>query len=166
MSAIPGPAMGQIATQGVPRVFGKTSKKMQQLRTPGWQMLIKVVVFMLLIIVFGGIYQGVIGGNPDDWAHPTTETNEYKLDSEDDKIPIFDDPVKNSNGTYTVNQKKDDAGQLVWKKSEKSIVNGFYASTVINSTVGYGDYYPLTQGGIILVCFNILITWGLFTAFF
>ena len=44
-----------------------------------------------------------------------------------------------------------------------SIINGLYVSTVINSTVGYGDYYPFSQRAIIMVVLNILLSWILFS---
>ena len=40
-----------------------------------------------------------------------------------------------------------------------SIINGPYAATVICTTVGYGDYYPYSQRGMVLVVFTILISW-------
>ena len=125
MSGVPGAAFGQ-ATMPSGRFFqkplGAFTKKLQELRTPGWQLLTKTILFLVLIIVFGGIYQSVIGNNPEEWSHPQDE-----------------------NGN--------------------SIINGFYVSTVVNSTVGYGDYYPYSQRGIILIVFNILISWILFTMF-
>lgn len=45
------------------------------------------------------------------------------------------------------------------------IMNPLYTSTVVTSTIGYGDYYPLTQRGMILIVFHILITWITFSWF-
>ena len=98
----------------------KAREKLRQMSTPGWQFFRKILIFVILIMVFGGIYQAMIGNNPEEWSHPT----------------------------------KEDGG---------SIINGFYVSTVVNSTVGYGDYYPYSHRGIILVIFNILISWILFS---
>lgn len=129
MAAIPGAAMGQIPNQGflgtasgaMALGLERISERLEQMRTPGWQMLVKTSIFFFLIIVFGIVYQVVIGNNPDDWSHPTD-------------------------------------------KDGNSIVNGLYTATVINSTVGYGDYYPYTYSGMLLVAFNILIAWIVFTA--
>lgn len=125
---IPGQAMGLMGPSGV---FQKATKHLgnfqpnfntKDIRTPGWQMLWKVIIFLVLIIVFGGIYHSMISNNPEEWSHPTDENG---------------DPI----------------------------VNGFYVSTIINSTVGYGDYYPYSSRAITLVVINILITWIVFTVF-
>ena len=130
--AVPGFAMGVAPRMGFSDTpFGKLTGQMgtnikkinsPDIRTPGWQMLWKIIVFLLLILVFGGIYQAMIGNNPEEWSHPTNENYE-------------------------------------------PIINGFYVSTIINSTVGYGDYYPYSERGVILVVFNILISWIVFSLF-
>lgn len=113
-------------TLSAPRTFrnltGQLKNIKDEIRTPGWQMLWKVVVFLILIITFGVVYQITIGNNPEEWAHPTDDEN-------------------------------------------NSIVNGFYVSTVINSTVGYGDYYPYSSRAILLVIINVIISWLVFTFF-
>ena len=43
------------------------------------------------------------------------------------------------------------------------ILNPLYTSTIVTSTIGYGDYYPLTQRGIAFVVFHTLITWMVFS---
>jgi hypothetical protein len=99
------------------KLFGD---KLSEMSTPGWQYLYKAGIFLILWLVFGILYQVVIGNNPEEWSHPTDE-------------------------------------------NDKSIINGFYVSTVVNSTVGYGDYYPYSQRGILLIVFNILFAWILFS---
>lgn len=91
----------------------------RNMTTPGWQFIYKVVIFLLMIIVFGGIYQYQLSNNPSEWAHP-----------------------KDKNGN--------------------SILNGFYLSSVVGSTVGYGDYYPYSARGIAIVLVNVMISWILF----
>lgn len=43
---------------------------------------------------------------------------------------------------------------------------GLYAGTIINSTIGYGDYYPIEGSQMALVAINALATWFLFTVIF
>lgn len=128
MSGTLGPMLGQ-ATGVRGNFFQKPlgalttlTKKFEQMRTPGWQLLTKSIIFIVLIVVFGAIYQVVIGNNKEEWAHPT-----------------------------------DGSGS--------SIINGMYVSTVVNSTVGFGDYYPYSQRGMVLVVFNVMISWILFSMF-
>lgn len=98
------------------QLFPKDSTKLGNMVTPGWQFVRRAAVFIVMIIVFGIIYQFMIGYNPEEWAHPTDENGH-------------------------------------------SIINGAYAATVISSTVGYGDYYPYSQRGMILVVLNVLTSW-------
>lgn len=122
--ATPGPMMGQPTALGsfFQKPLGAMTKKIQEIRTPGWQLFMKVLVFLTMTLIFGIVYQVMIGNNPEEWSHPT--------DGDDNPI-----------------------------------VNGWYVATVVNSTVGYGDYYPYSQRAIMLVCFNVLISWVMFTMF-
>lgn len=50
-------------------------------------------------------------------------------------------------------------------ENDKTISNGFYAASVITSTVGYGDYYPYSSGAIAIVIINVLMSWVLFSSY-